>query len=133
MGDTTVITRLLVLGIISLIVNSILLLTIASPSCVVGYLYFAVSVLPIFFAAFIFSFILILFYVAYSVMTGIGIILGFLYKDRMRKIGVIMLIIINLISIPFFLTNCVFFIDAFIFRTARIYDSFLIIKSQCSS
>ena len=132
MGETTVVTHLLVLGIISLIVNAILLLTIAGPSCVVGYLYFAISVLPIFFAAFIFSFILILFHAAYAVMTAIGIILGFLYKDRMRKIGVIILIIINLISIPFFVLNCIFFIAAFIFATARISDSFLIIPASLS-
>ena len=132
MGDTTVITHLFVLGIISLIVNVILLLLIASPSCVVGYSYYAISVRPIFLVALIFSVVLILFYVAYAVMTAIGIILGFLYKDRMRKIGAIILIIINLISIPFFLLNCIFFIAAFIFATARISDPLIILPASLS-
>ena len=126
------ITHLFVLGIISLIVNAILLLIIASPSCLVGYLYFDISVHPIFLVALIFSVVLILFYVAYAVMTVIGIILGFLYKDRMRKIGVIILIIINLISIPFFLLNCIFFIAAFIIATARISESVIIIPASLS-
>ena len=119
MGETTVATHLLVMGIISIIINSVLLVFIACINVTVGVFEFLAAMYPTQNQSFaigftFFSFILFEFVVAYAIVTIIGSILGCLYKDRMRKIGAIMLIVINLILIPFFVVNCFFFIAAFI-------------------
>ena len=48
-----------------------------------------------------------MFNVAYSIVTLIGAILGSLYKENIRKRGLIMLIVANLLLVPFFVVNCV--------------------------
>ena len=139
MGDTTVVTHLFVLGIISILVNSVLLITIAALSSAVGgtevilaKYKFIHEFQPLFLSAVGLSFIFILFYVAYAIVAIIGIILGFLYKDRMRKIGVKMLIVINAILIPIFLLNCIFFIAAFISESGSRYSSVFVISASLS-
>ena len=119
MGETTVATHLFVLGIIAIIIHSGLLIIIACINVTAGYYALFVAIYPTQYRSFaigfaVFSFILFVFALAYAIVTLIGSILGFLYKDRMRKIGAIMLIVINLILIPFFVVNCFFFIAAFI-------------------
>ena len=118
MGETTVVTHLFVLGITAIIINSGLLVFIACINVTVGYFDFLAAMYPTQYQSFaigfaVFSFILFLFALAYAIVTIIGSILGFLYKDCMRKIGAIMLILINLILIPFFVVNCFFVIAAF--------------------
>ena len=48
-----------------------------------------------------------MFNVAYSIVTLIGAILGLLSKENIRKRGLIMLIVANLLLVPFFVVNCV--------------------------
>ena len=137
MGETTVVTHLFVLGIISILVNSILLVFITGIIAIVGFFDFLVALYPTQYQPFaigfaVFSLILFLFAVVYSIVTIIGIILGFLYKDRMRKIGAIMLIVINLISIPFFVVNCVFSVLSFIVRIFNRYNYSIIVPASLS-
>ena len=114
------ITNLFVLGIISILVNLVLLIIIAALSSAVG-LFDLTIIQPIYLATSL-SYVYILFNMAYAVVTIIGIILGFFYKDCIRKIGVIILIIANLILIPLFLLNCIFFI-AWYASNAQVLDN----------
>ena len=143
MGETTVATHLFVLGMIAIIINSGLLIFIACINVTVGFFDILIALAPVrvyptqyksFAIGFtVFSFILFLFALAYAIVTIIGSILGFLYKDRMRKIGVIMLIVINVILIPFFVVNCFFFINAFILRNLSRYNTQIIISASLSA
>ena len=109
MGDTTAFTNLFVIGIIALISNSILLLIIAGVNLTAGIIYLIIfPFTPLCLVAFIISIVLFLLALGYVVITVIGSVLGFIYKDRVRKIGAICLIIINPNFIPLFAANYLF-------------------------
>ena len=117
MGETLVISHLLVMGLISLIVNSIFLIIIAAFSFGAGVLYslafsnggssFSKAAAPFYFALFLFN-------IPYSVVSIIGFILGSSNRDRNRNIAVISLIVINFILLPVYMANCGFIITAYI-------------------
>ena len=117
MRERTVVIRLFVSGVIYLMVNSILLLVIGALNCIPAYLYntFLNTNVEKFFilSSFVFYYLLFLFTLLYAVMTVIGTILGFFSQIRIRKIGVTILIITNLIILPFIVVNCVLIYFAF--------------------
>ena len=119
MGETTVVTRLFVLGMIYIIFSSILLIITAGINATVGafdMIVFSLRPQYVLFPVIGGSFYIIffLFHVAYSIVTIIGAILGSLSKKNIRKRGLIMLIVANLLIVPFFVVNCVLSIASFI-------------------
>ena len=126
MGETIVITRLFVMTLISLIVNSILSLSIGTLSLLEVFLYVlsfnSYSRESFFLFAAIFYFVLFGFNIAYSVVIIIGSILGSSYRDRNRKIGVVLLIVINTILVPLFVANLGYIIKGF--TITRYYQGF---------
>ena len=106
MGETIVISHLLVMGIISLIGNSILLVIIAAFSFFAGIVHSSIQIYFLNLVAIPFYFTLFLFNIPYSVVSIIGSILGSSYRDSDRKIGVVLLIVINSILFPVILANC---------------------------
>ena len=116
MRETTVVIRLLVSGVIYLITNSMLLFVIGALNCIPAYFYTVfrnINVEKFFILSFVFYYLLFLFTLLYAVMIVIGTILGFFSQVRIRKIGVTILIITNLIILPFIVINCVLIYFAF--------------------
>ena len=118
MGETTVVTHLFVLGIIYIIISSILLIITTGINATIGAFDMMVSLfqyqyvlVPVIVASFYIIFFL--FHVAYSIVTIIGAILGLLSKENIRKRGLIMLIVANLLLVPFFVVNCVLSITTY--------------------
>ena len=72
-----------------------------------------------------------MFNVTYSIVTIIGAILCLLAKENIRKCGgLIMLIVANLIPVPFFVANCVLSIASFILRILGNLDSLIIASAS---
>ena len=108
MGEARVISRLLTMGIISLIINSVVVFPIVALSCIN-----VVSIVnrfntPYTIASVIFYYILFLFNIVYMVLNVVSSSLSSLYKSSLRKVGVVFLIVINSILAIFFVINLIF-------------------------
>ena len=108
-GDGTVISHLFVLGIVSKIVNLILLVTIATISCILAVYYTILSsaYISLFETSAAFHWIQFLSSIAFLVTNTIAFTLGYLYKYSFRLIGVILLAKTNLILPVLFVINVI--------------------------
>ncbi|KAI6650265.1 hypothetical protein LOD99_5944 [Oopsacas minuta] len=118
MAETQVISHLLAFGIISIMLNSFLLMPLAGLNLTGAILYFVYSGLgqevPFTLSAGAVYIAFFLFSVVFAVVTLIGSALGFMYQDHVRKIGLKMLIITNSVLFLFFGANFVVMIAGFI-------------------
>ena len=114
MAEARVISRLLIMGIISLIINSVVVLPIATLNCINLFSIVYILNTPYTRASAIFYSILFLFNIVYMVLNVVGSSLSSLYKSSLRKVGVVFLIVINSILAIFFATNLIFTIIAFV-------------------
>ena len=135
MGETTVVTHLFVLGMISIIFSSILLIITTAIIITVGafdIIVFSLRPQYVLFPVIVASFYIIffMFNVAYSIVTIIGAILGLLSKENIRKRGLIMLIVANLLLVPFFVVNCVLSITSFILGFLGRFNDLIIIPAS---
>ena len=103
-------------------------LTIAGFNLTAGIIYLILfPFTPLWLVAFNISIVLFLLALGYVAITAVGSVLGFLYKDRIRKIGAIFLIIINPNFIPIFAANYLFPFTAFrVFGSIKDYILFVI-------
>ena len=105
------ISQLLVAGLIFLITNTVLTPIISALSFLAAVLSGVLNATPgtlnrtFLLTAFVVCLALFLFSVTYGVVSVIGSILGLLHRDSIRKIGFVMLILINIALIPFFVAN----------------------------
>ena len=110
-GDSTVISNLFILAIVSEILNSVFLILIATASCILGVYYAMVSLslspMPSHAKSAGFHWIQFLSSIAFLVTNTIAFTLGYQYRDRYRKIGVILLIVTNSILSVFFVINLI--------------------------
>ena len=119
MAERKVISHILLRDVISFIINIIDLLITTGLIFSAGVLYGANLSSPginrpFLISAIVFGYVFFLFLVAYSVVTIIGTTLWFSDQDRQRKIGFVMLIVVNSILVPFSVVNCAMSIAAFI-------------------
>ena len=136
MAEARVISRLLIMGIISLIINSVVVLPIAALTFWAGFLNFIVTPIPYVIISIFFYFILFLFNIVYMVLNVVGSSLSFLYKSSLRRVGVVFLIVINSILAIFLVINLMITIIAFKYYISTPYGntgsySIAIWVSQC--
>ena len=134
MSETTVYSHLLALGLISLVLNSFLLFPLASLNFAGSVLYsiyaslqvqpaFSIPAAVIYIGFFLFS-------IAFSVVAIIGSVLGFMYNDKVRRIGLTMLIVTNVILLFFFVANFIILVAGFIVAGASPGNSILFIPAS---
>ena len=115
MTETILISHLFALGVISLMLNSFLLFPLAGLNITVAAIYASyistdqsISIIAIItYTGFL------LFSIVFAIVTLIGSVLGFMYQDHVRKIGLKMLIATNTILFIFLLANIVVMIAGF--------------------
>ena len=134
MVETTVYSHLLALGLISLVLNSFLLFPLASLNLAGAILYsvyaslnvqqsFTIPASVIYIGFFLFS-------VLFSVVTIIGSVLGFMYNDSVRRVGLTLLIITNVILLVFFISNFIILIVGFVVAGASASNAVLFIPAS---
>ena len=120
MAEARVISRLLIMGFISLIINSVVVFPIAALNCINVSSIVNRFNTPYTIASAIFYSILFLFNIVYMVLNVVSSSLSSLYENRFRKVGVVFLIVINSI-LAFFVINLIFLIIAFVTPSSYIY------------
>ena len=107
MTETTVVSHLFALGIISMILNSFLLFPLAGLNLAGAILYGIIIGLERVFIiiAIVIHIGFIFFSIGFAVVTLIGSALGFMYQDNVRKIGLKLLIATNTVLFVFLMAN----------------------------
>ena len=118
MTETTVISHLFALGIISMILNSFLLFPLAGlnlTGAIIYGIYIGSTQERVFVIIAIIIYIGFLFFsIGFAVVTLIGSALGFMYQDNVRKIGLKLLIATNTVLFVFLIANMAVLIAGFI-------------------